>query len=453
MIRPRGFTLVELVVVIAVIAILATLATLGLSRYLQDGRDAKRTANVTAVAEALEKYYDQNGEYPSCAAITASGPTVTSNTLKGLDQAALLAPSAPSGTTNSLKCGVTLTFNGEDFYEYDGDGSTDCSGSGSCLSFTIRYRSESDNQIDHIDSRHHTSIATSGTPVLTATTASSTSINTSWTPISNALSYELQVAALSDTSFSSPISDTTVTSTSKGVTGLAQGTTYNFRVNAQQTTGQTAWSKTVTATTTVDPPTATPSITAAMSGSTAQATSGTVICNGGTTPQYSFQWYKTNTAAAGAWSAWTAPSTNRVYGQANASQAYKYGFSVQAICVGPNNISASSAPSPAATVVVPYSTPAAPGYAGPGSFTSGTYGIVNYINYCPSGTSVTNGYYYSWSWDGTRFGPHPFGFNDWWTLGPAGGANVTYQGYYQCTNYYGTSPLSNTSNAIINVHP
>ena len=67
MINRRGFTLVELIVVIVVIAILATLATLGFNRYLEDGRDNRRTANATTIAEALEKYYDKNGEYPSCA--------------------------------------------------------------------------------------------------------------------------------------------------------------------------------------------------------------------------------------------------------------------------------------------------------------------------------------------------------------------------------------------------
>ena len=452
MIRRRGFTLVELVVVIAVIAILATLATLGLSRYLQDSRDNKRLSNATVIAEALEKYYDKNGEYPSCAAITASGPTVTANTLKGLDQASLLAPGADSSTTNSIRCGTTLTISGDDFYQYVGDGSADCNGSGSCLSFSLKYKDEVDGQIKQIDSRRKGLLATSGVPTLTVSTASSTSISASWTSVSNATSYRIQTAALSDTGFSSPVADTTVAATNTIVSSLNQGTTYNFRVIAQMNSDVTNWSSVKTATTSVDPPAATPTMTAAMSGSTAQGTSSIASCAAGTTAQYSFQWYKTSTATPGSWSAWTNPSTTRTYGQTNASQANQYGFRAQTLCAGPNANSTYSAVSNTATVVVPYSTPAAPGYAGPGSWTSGTYGIVNYSTSCPAGTSVTNGNFYSWSWDGTRFGPHPFGFNDWWTLGPSGGANVTYQGTYQCTNYYGTSPSSPASNTVINVH-
>lgn len=452
MIRRRGFTLVELVVVIAVIAILATLATIGLSRYLQDGRDNKRSSNATVIAEALEKYYDQNGEYPSCSAITADGATVTSNTLKGLDQASLLAPGANSSTTNSIQCNPTLTVSGSDFYQYAGDGSSDCSGSGSCLSFTLYYKDEVDGQIKQIKSRRTSLLATSGTPVLTVSTASSTSISASWTAVSNATSYRIQTANLSDTGFSSPVADTSLTTTNTIVSSLAQGTTYNFRVIAQINSDVTNWSSVKTATTSVDPPSATPTMTAAMSGSTAQGTSSAASCPTGTTAQYAYQWYKTSTATPGSWSAWTNPGTSRTYGQTSASQANQYGFHVQALCAGPNNNSSYSATSNTATVVVPYSTPAAPGYAGPGSWTSGTYGIVNYTTSCPAGTSVTNGNFYSWSWDGTRFGPHPFGFNDWWNLGPSGGANVTYQGTYQCTNYYGTSPTSGASNTVINVH-
>lgn len=452
MIRRRGFTLVELVVVIAVIAILATLATLGLSRYLQEGRDNRRASNATVIAEALEKYYDQNGEYPSCSAITGSGSSVVTNVLKGLDQASLLAPGASSTTTNSIQCGTTLTVSGPDFYQYAGDGSTDCNGSGSCLSFTLYYKDEVDGQIKQISSRRTGLIATSGTPVLTVSTASSTSISASWTAVSNATSYRIQTANLSDTNFLSPVADTSLTTTNTVVSSLAQGTTYNFRVIAQINTDVTNWSTVKTATTSVDPPSATPTMTAAMSGSTAQGTASVASCPAGTTAQYIFQWYKTSTATPGSWSAWTNPSTTRTYGQTNASQANQYGFHAQSLCAGPNASSSNSATSNTATVVVPYSTPAAPGYAGPGSWLSGNYAIVNYTTSCPAGTSVTNGYFYSWSWDGTQFGPHPFGYNDWWQLGPSGGANVTYQGHYQCTNYYGTSPGSATSTATVNVH-
>ena len=450
--RSKAFTLVELVVVITVIAILAGLILVGLSTYMARGRDSQRTAGATAIQEALEKYYDKNGEYPSCADMTGSGASVGS-LFTGFNIANLLVPGATAPITNSVQCGQTLTTTSTDSYQYIGDGSADCSGSGKCLSYALRYKDETDNTIKELDSRRTAVIATSGTPTLTASTNNSTSINASWNTISNATSYIIQTANKNDTSFTTPVATTTLTATSTTISGLAQGTLYNFRVVAQIGSDQTKWSPTVTATTSVDAPSAAPTISAAMSGSTAQATSGTAICGGGTIANYSFAWYKTSTATPGSWSAWSSASTVKTYGQTNASQANQYGFKVQALCAGPDNNSAFSPASSTATVVVPYSTPAAPGYAGPGSFTSGTFYIVNFTTSCPAGTSVTNGNYKSTSWDGTVFGPHPFGFNDWWNLGPGGGANVSYAGYYQCTNYYGTSPLSPSSYNVINVHP
>lgn len=59
-----GFTLVEILVIIAVIAILSTVALIGNQKVQQSARDSKRKADIVALANELEKYYERNGEYP-----------------------------------------------------------------------------------------------------------------------------------------------------------------------------------------------------------------------------------------------------------------------------------------------------------------------------------------------------------------------------------------------------
>ena len=152
--QRQGFTIVELMIVIIVIGILTTITMVGISRFQADARDARRSTSITTIAEALEKYYDQNGEYPNCAAIGATANTVSTDTLKGISTSALIAPQAPSGTANSLSCTVTATTNGTDVFQYIGDGTSPCTNStGACLRYSLRYKSEGQNTIIQVDSR------------------------------------------------------------------------------------------------------------------------------------------------------------------------------------------------------------------------------------------------------------------------------------------------------------
>ena len=242
----KGFTLIELIVVIAVIGILAGISIVGFSRYQADTRDARRSSSVTSISEALEKYYDINGEYPSCSAVSAAGTIVSQTTLKGINQSTLIAPQAGSSDTNSIKCtssGSILTSSGVDFFEYQGDGSSDCNGSGSCLQFTLKYKDESSGTIKSISSRHQVNLATSGAPVLSISPTGVSQVNLTWTSVNNAASYTVQYA--NDNGFTTSPVVQSVGTTSLSISGLITGKTYYFRVQAMNGSSTTNWSNTV----------------------------------------------------------------------------------------------------------------------------------------------------------------------------------------------------------------
>lgn len=244
----QGFTLIELIVVIAVIGVLSTVAVVGLTRFQADTRDAKRASSVTVITEALEKYYDANGEYPSCGAVTATAATVVNTPLNGVSTAALVAPQAPTGTTNSLKC-ETLSLSGTDIFEYSGDSSVACTGSVACLGYTIKYKDEANGTIKSVTSRRNTSIATAGTPAIATASVNYTSADLYWSGVAGSTSYTLQRAT--NASFSSGLVEISQAGLTYTSSGLTAGTTYYYRVKGVVTSppSETAWSNTLSITT------------------------------------------------------------------------------------------------------------------------------------------------------------------------------------------------------------
>lgn len=93
MIRPRGFTLLELMVVTAIVAILAAMAIPSYGRYTSRARRAEGQALLMQIANAQERYYAVHHRYGDLVAIGyASTTTVMSE--HGYYQAMAIAQDA-----------------------------------------------------------------------------------------------------------------------------------------------------------------------------------------------------------------------------------------------------------------------------------------------------------------------------------------------------------------------
>lgn len=63
-IKPTGFTIVEVLVVIAVISILLTIGGLTWQSVRNNALDNEQKNNALRLKEAIDKYHQDNGEYP-----------------------------------------------------------------------------------------------------------------------------------------------------------------------------------------------------------------------------------------------------------------------------------------------------------------------------------------------------------------------------------------------------
>lgn len=358
--RTQGFSIVEIIVVIIIIGILATIVTVSYSAVQSNTRDSEREAKAILIADALEKYYQENGEYPSCQAL-ASSLNSAQSTLGGISADTLRTPTAER-STNSIECADNSWSGDSDIFAYIGDNSEECSGDSFCAQWTLRYINESSEDISSINSKNQVNTAVVPTPTLSLNSTGVNQVSLSWTPVPGTTVYRVERAT--SPSFSEQI-QSNFTSAYGTVTGLTPGTTYWFRVYSSGSNGDSGISNVVSATTKVNPPSA-PSISATVDSSE-QITINWSSVSGATS--YRLQ-YSTS-------SSFSSPTTiNSLTGTSTTvsslAQATTYYFRLYAINAGGTSGASNSAE--ATTQVDTPGTPtASASYHGPRAYSSGTW--------------------------------------------------------------------------------
>lgn len=154
----NGFTLVEVVIAVAVIGVLATISVVSYRTVQRSARDNQREVGASMIADALETYYERNGEYPACDKLATSASVVVRDTLTNLQRSALFTPSSTDDQLASIACGSSAHYNA-DVYAYEGDNSPECTNGIACLSWKLRYREESTGDTVEISSRRTAQVA------------------------------------------------------------------------------------------------------------------------------------------------------------------------------------------------------------------------------------------------------------------------------------------------------
>jgi prepilin-type N-terminal cleavage/methylation domain-containing protein len=166
--RYRGFTIIEVTVAVVIIAILTTIGIAGFFMFQQSGRDASRESQAHLIADALEAYYKNHGEYPNCATLTSSADTLIPATFPSLSKSALVAPNAPTNTTNSILCQNLLPGSSIDFFGFVGT----CTQL-ACSSWELKYKQERSDTVATIASQGGGSSGNNNNTVTVSTFAGS----------------------------------------------------------------------------------------------------------------------------------------------------------------------------------------------------------------------------------------------------------------------------------------
>jgi len=155
----RGFTLVEVLVVLVIMSIIVSILVVTLIGQQEKTRDSTRNSKATIFSEALEQYYDKNGEYPAIQSLVGKSASEIKDKLSLKDSDLLIFPGSASTTQASIVAPINAPSPTQIVYAGTADGAADgqcqTDPAGYCAKYQLRYKEESTDEVVTIDSRRN----------------------------------------------------------------------------------------------------------------------------------------------------------------------------------------------------------------------------------------------------------------------------------------------------------
>lgn len=378
-----GFTIIEIIVVITIVGILATIGITSFSKLQTDAQNKDRESKTAIIADALEKYFENNGVYPTCESI--SGESVSASeaaAILDIDPNSLTAPTAADGT-NSISCNDPSSTSDTFGYMVTDQNS-----------FSLEYYESGPGLIQSTDSRHtaYYALDTPTTPTVTASLdgsnvkATSSTVTCAGSTAQYMFSYRtndgIDSASQGDNTkgwtewspwASSGGSNVWGTSDYISAVTATDGVKYSYRVKSRCYDDATHYSMSTisndgTYTDLVSAPSA-PTVSVSASGSNSIWSWSATSCTSGTSPSYQYRY----TSTSGSDSGWVSTTSSPVSYNTSAV-GYTYTVAVQQKCSNSNTVSSWSGSGSVATKYSLVGTIGAPSQGASGAAVTPAWG-------------------------------------------------------------------------------